>query len=228
MWIASLFLVTLILFSIPYLRRKILLKHWYKIHHLHAHHGVFSELYADVNGFTLSRQARARQDAIEYTYGEIEFLPFIALLSLVKPHQQTVFYDLGSGTGKAILACAMVFDVKKSCGIELFDTLHQTAVTQTHRLNLLEEYRHSATKIHCRHDNFLNTDFSDATLLFIQATALFGDTWVRLQQRLETLSSGTLLMTTSKPLNAASFCLLKKTMVQMSWGAVITYIQQRI
>ena len=68
--------------------------------------------------------ARQKQDAIEYVYGEIEFLPFIALLSLDKPDSKTVFYDLGSGIGKAVLACAMVYPVHKSVGVELLPELY--------------------------------------------------------------------------------------------------------
>lgn len=70
---------------------------------------MFQNLYEDVDGYSISRKARVKMDAFAYTYGEIEFLSFIALLSLVKPNENSVFYDLGSGTGKAVIAAAMVY-----------------------------------------------------------------------------------------------------------------------
>lgn len=67
---------------------------------------------------------------MEYAYGEIKFMSFIALLSLTNPDADTVFYDLGSGIGKAVLACSMVFPIRKSVGVELFPELYVDACTR--------------------------------------------------------------------------------------------------
>ena len=200
---------------------------WYRSLDLKKHQKNFDALFQGINGFALSQLARKKEDAMEYTYGEIEFLPFIALLSLVKPDQNTVFYDLGSGTGKAVLACAMVYPIKKSCGIELFDELHQSACEQKNHMQTIQDYQQKAQAIDFICNNFLNADFSDATLIFINATALFGQTWDDLIQRLRQLKTGTLILTTSKKLPSDAFEIKKATRIQMSWGVVRVFIFQR-
>lgn len=116
MWLILSFLVItaiiLLFYSPKQQKRKI--RRWQDALAISKHLAVFQQLYADVNGFALSKKARLGGDAFEYVYGEIEFESFTALLSLCHPNSSTIFYDLGSGTGKAVLACAMVFNVKKA------------------------------------------------------------------------------------------------------------------
>ncbi len=203
------------------------IQRWYNALNLKTHEAHYEELYKDIDGFSLSVQARVLHDALEYTYGEIDFVSFIALLSLTNPDANTIFYDLGSGTGKAVLACAMVFNVQKSCGIELFGPLNRVALKQQQRLQKLSAYLAQSNALHFIHANFLNYDFSEATLIFINATGFFGDAWLSVQQSLRQLKPGTMIITTSKPLNSDGFLLIKKTKVQMSWGRVFAFIHHR-
>ena len=138
--------------TVRHLATKIKIKAWQRALNVPEHRAVFENLYHDVNGFKLSQQARLKGDAFEYAYGEIEFEPFIALLSLAKTNADTVFYDLGSGTGKAVLAAAMVFPIKKSVGIELFTELHSCAWSQTNKLAKIPSYSQVAKKIEFIHN----------------------------------------------------------------------------
>ncbi len=210
------------------IKRRVAIWRWRNALALDKHAIAFQHLFADIDGFTLSRQARTNHDAIEYIYGEIDFTTFIALLSLTNPDKETVFYDLGSGVGKAVLACAMVFTVKKSCGIELFSELHQCALRQQQRLQQLPAYSAAVDNIHFINANFLQVDFSDATHIFINATAFIGETWGALNQRLDAMTTATTVITTTKKLSSASFFVIKTVMVQMSWGVVTAYIQRPI
>ena len=229
MWIIPIVLMVLLglAASYPRLRRKAILKKWYKTYALSQHQAAFHEIFSDVNGFVLSQQSRALYNVIDYTYGEIEYIPFVALLCMTKPHNNTVFYDLGSGTGKAVLACAMTFKIRKSCGIELLLPLHSGALNQQHRLQQQPLYSDKARSVHFIHGNFLENDFSDATLIFINATAFFGETWDAINQHLLHTKIGTTIITTSKKLSSDAFTVINTTMVNMSWGLVKAYIQQR-
>ena len=229
MWIllSILLLPIYVAFYYPRWQRRVAINAWYKALNLKTHEANHQKLYKEIDGFSLSRQARSEHDAIEYTYGEIHFSSFIALLSLTKPNANTVFYDLGSGTGKAVLACAMVFNVQKSCGIELFEALNLIATAQQHHLKKLTGYQAQSKALHFINADFLNVDFSDATLIFINATAFFGESWVSVHQALRQLKSGTIIITTSKQLPSEAFIVIKKTRVQMSWGTVDAYIHQR-
>jgi len=219
-------MVLALVLSYPYLCRQFKVIRWRRAWALDKHLAAFQQLFAGVDGFNLSRNARSAGDAFEYTYGEIDFISFIALLSLTKPDHTTVFYDLGSGIGKAVIACAMVFPVKKSCGIELFTTIHTAAVNQLALLRQLPAYVQAAEAIYFINDSFLHADFKDATLIFINATAFIGETWTHLNQRLATLHPGITVITTSKQLSSNKFTVIHTTRVQMSWGIVQAYIHQ--
>src|SRR3990167_4609841 len=90
--------------------------HWKRKIHLKKYLQRLSAISADLDGFHLSKQARQDNDAMEYTYGEINPTAFAALLSLIQPSPEDVFYDLGSGTGKTVILCAMLYPIRKSCG----------------------------------------------------------------------------------------------------------------
>lgn len=197
---------------------------WLRHFKVDEHERVFQQLYQPINGFELSKTARTNQDAIEYTYGEIEFQSFIALLSLLKLDSTTVFYDLGSGTGKAILACAMVYPVQHSVGIELFSPLHACALAQQSALASQPGYMQRAAAIEFIHGDFLVVDLAAATVIFINASALIGPSWHNLCHRLNSLPQLQTVITTSKPLKNECFIVTGRTRVEMSWGIVNAFI----
>lgn len=202
-------------------------RRWQKSLNLSAHLAVFDAQYQSINGALISRKARKNNDAIEFIYGEIEFLPFIALLSLVKPNANTVFYDLGCGVGKAVLACAMVYPVAKSAGIELLPELYSTACQQKDQLASIGNYSYCIDSIVFYNADFLLANYDDATLIFINSTTFIGEAWVKLCARIDNLPKILTVITISKPLACTNFTLLKSTKLQMSWGVVEAYIHNK-
>ncbi|KTC94544.1 hypothetical protein [Legionella erythra] len=221
-------ITSLLALNWPALKRRRRLRRWRQSLALPYHAKRFKALYQDVDGFALSRLSRANQDALEYVYGEIDFEPFIALLSLCRITAHTVFYDLGSGSGKAVLACAMVYSPKRSCGIELFTPLHEAAEQRRLQLQAWPDYALKATCIEFKQADFLETDLKEADLIFINSTAFFGDYWRLIIRHLEQLKPGTQVVSTSKPLDSSAFNVQKTTSLQMSWGAVTAYLQDRV
>ena len=209
-------------------RHKRQLIRWRRSLELDHHQAVFENLYARADGFQLSKSARQGKDAIEYVYGEIDFESFIALLSLCKPDSNSIFYDLGSGAGKAVLACAMVFNIRKSCGIELFENLHLCAEGQRQHLTSLAKYADKAQVIEFIQADFLDIPLSDANLVFVNASAWFGEFWEKTSYHLEQLKPGAIVISTSKPLVSSAWQTRHITSVNMSWGVVNAYIQQRL
>lgn len=214
------------MFSLNHIKQWLKYRHWRKFLNLHQHEPLFNSLYAGVNGFELSKKARIPKDAMEYVYGEIEFLPFIALLSLVELDEHSVFYDLGSGTGKAVIACAMVYSPKKCFGIELFPSLHLCACAQKNKLLAIEEYARAAQNIEFLLGDFLERPLEEATIVFINASAFFGETWEKISNKLATCPKLKTVITTSKALKSEQFYVSKTTKVLMSWGPVMAYIHQ--
>lgn len=221
------FVILVVLIYLHHKKRDIQIKYWQKSLNLQEHAQVFHQLYQSSNGFILSQQARKNHDAMEYAYGEIEFFSFIALLSLIHPDKHTVFYDLGSGTGKAVLACSMVFPVQKSIGIELFPELYLHSCKQVEQLARMKQYKEQAKSIKFFLGDFLEANINDATLIFINATAFFGPTWEKLCSKIDHLPHLNTIITTSKALSCTHFEVLKHTRVEMSWGIVVAYIHTR-
>lgn len=209
-------------------RQRLLIRRWRKALLITEHSANFAHIYRGINGFILSKQARIQQDAVEYAYGEIDFESFIALIALCNPNQSTVFYDLGSGVGKAVFACTMVFNVKKSCGIELFPILHQQAQNLQKKLEQMPVYVEKAAKIVFFCGDFLNFNFQEATLIFINSTAFFGTHWQVISKHMEQTQPETWVLSTSKALDSHLFTTLRIIPVKMSWGVVNVFIQKRV
>lgn len=213
--------------SWPWLRRRRRVYRWRKRLQLNLHQADFNLLYSDVDGFALSKQARAQQDSMEYVYGEIEFESFIALLSICPITPQTVFYDLGSGVGKAVIACAMVFNLQAYRGIELFEELHQVAKRRAALLQKIPRYQDKALHIAFKQGDIWQEPFSDATLIFVNATAFFGERWTQLSHHIGQVKPGSLVISTSKALDSDLFEPISEKPLRMSWGVVKAYIQRR-
>lgn len=227
MWIILSFIILLTSFLIWKLpARRVYF--WRRSLNLKRHKQAFNDLYATVNGFLLSRQSRKNGDSLELVYGEIDFESFIALLTLCQPQADTIFYDLGSGTGKAVLACAMVFNVQKSLGIELLPSLYNCSQAQQQRLAALPAYCHQEKTIEFKLGNFLSMPIGDATIVFINSTAFFADHWQKISAHLEDVQPGTYIISTSKVLLSDKFAVRRTTLVKMSWGLAKVFIQQRI
>ncbi|KTD11709.1 hypothetical protein Lgra_1167 [Legionella gratiana] len=227
LYFCLLFVFLVPLFYFHHKKRHFQIKHWQESLNLQEHAQIFHQLYQTSNGFILSQNARRRHDAMEYSYGEIEFFSFIALLSLVDLNENTVFYDLGSGTGKAVLACSMVFSVHKSIGIELFPELYLHSCKQVEQLAALTQYEEQAKRIKFILGDFLKANLNDATIIFINSTAFFGPTWEKLCSKIDRLPHLNTIITISKPLSCTHFRLLRHTKVEMSWGVVSAYIHTR-
>lgn len=217
-----LILTVFFIFNISKITNNLIIWRWMSRLAIKKHLFIFNQIFANVNGFQLSKISRQTNDALEYTYGEISFIPFIALLSQTDINKNTVFYDLGSGVGKAVLACSMVFKVKKSIGIELFTNLYECAEKQKIKLKSYPEYTN--LQIEFINDNFLKSDFSDATLIFINSAAFIGETWDKLNNKLENLQTPLTVISISKKINAKKFKMLKTTYIEMSWGVAMAYI----
>jgi Histone methylation protein DOT1 len=72
-------------------------------------------------------------------YGEVEFKSFYRVLRKINPQPGLVFYDLGSGTGKAVFLARLTQDFSKCIGIEVLHSLHNQARKIVDRYN--KDYR---------------------------------------------------------------------------------------
>lgn len=190
---------------------------------------LLSTLFRGINSSRLSQRERKRlrlkEDA--YIYGEIDFLSFLLLLAKMEPKAGEVFYDLGSGAGKAVFAAALFCDLQKACGIELLPGLCKLAVSQINKAktlvtlgdkNLTELNLRRLSAIQFINDNFLNCEISDGDLVFINATCLSYTTWAALEEKLKKLKVGSRVLVTTKKIQNRQFEILYQANELMSWG----------
>lgn len=198
-------------------RSKIKYYLWAKTGKIAHAHRRFNKIYQSVNGAQLSKQDREalKIDAYEWVYGEIDFLSFAKLLNIAEAKPEEIFYDIGSGVGKAVIAAALLADFKKCCGIEYLPSLHKTSLKCQKKLNASIEFAQA---------NFLDVDISEADIIFVNATGFFAEFWQAVEHKLMTLKPGTRIILTSKSLPETNFQLNFEQFMPMSWGMSLVRI----
>lgn len=190
---------------------------------------IFQTLFQGIDTASVSKAERNRLNinSDEFTYGEIEFSSFVGILESVNPQAGEVFYDLGSGAGKAIIVAALCFEFSKNCGIELLPGLYKMAnrqidnlrhIVAVHGLKFAQEYESKIASISFINDNILNCDISDADIIFINATCYHPNTWSAIVYKLLDTKVGTRIIMTTKKLNNEMFENMYQSQTLMSWG----------
>lgn len=195
---------------------------------------VFNELYKNVNGHNLSLQGRNTQDLNDksFVYGEVKFDTFYNIIQdLGSNNPKGVFYDLGSGTGKAVFLAHLLFDFSKSIGIELIDPLYKASVEvkdlyEKEFRPKLKEYVDDREIIFHR-GSFLDFDISDADVIFMNSTCYSDELMAALDEKFETLKPGTRFISLSKPLRKPYIEVKKSYLTEFSWGEATVFCQQR-
>ncbi|HLF66323.1 MAG TPA: hypothetical protein VI522_01770 [Gammaproteobacteria bacterium] len=171
--------------------------------------------YEKISGFNLAKEARNIQQlhGYEYIYGEVDLTSFAWLLRHCYIDADTVFYDLGSGVGKAVVCAAQLYDFKKVCGIEQLTLLYECAQQVAQQLPPA-----CAQKIVFHQADLLTVNFQDADIVFINATAFLGDFWQALLGKLQQLKPGTSIILVTKHLFPPEFEQIYTDYLPMSWG----------
>lgn len=99
-------------------------------------------------------------------YGEVTYQSTEAIVNQFKEHfnNQTVFYDMGSGLGKMVVHIGLKYNAKKSCGVEL-------SAERMAAANEIKDKYCSGNVIFIE-DDFFKVDISDATVLYVDNTAM--------------------------------------------------------
>jgi precorrin-6B methylase 2 len=189
--------------------------------------GILEEVYKKVHAKSSSIRYRLLhlvQDK-DFIYGEIDFSSFYTILERVSPSTEDVFYDLGSGSGKAVLSAVLFFNVNKSIGIELLPPLHEQskvqlekAIQRFQQTKVEKEYLAQMERIQFIKDSFLHYDFSDADIIYVAATCYSEVTWNELITKMARLKSGSRIIVTTKTIDHEQFEPIYQGIELMSWG----------
>jgi SAM-dependent methyltransferase len=199
--------------------------------------GLFEACSAKV-GKDLSRAERAALhiSRASMTYGEVTWVGMANLLWSSQPHMHLpsggVFYDLGSGTGRAVFAAALLHDWDKCVGVELLEGLHGASLEILNRFNSdcqpkLPEQLQNA-EIRFERASFLDFDWSDGDVVFANSTCFDAQLMLDLANSAERLRPGAYIITLTKPLSAPYLKLIDSTAQVTSWGNATVHVHQRV
>jgi hypothetical protein len=192
---------------------------------------IIEDLFRGISGMNVAIEAKKSMsgDSRAFLYGEVHYLSFSELLKAAAPEKGGVFYDLGSGAGRAVFSAALLHEFSIVNGVELVKPLHQLSCNLLDRFNQMpmvhDFFKDRPTKVNFINGDFLLTDIQDATVVFINATAFWGDLWTNIVFKLNQLSSGTKIILTSRKLGEELYKLIDEGQYLMSWGMawVFTY-----
>lgn len=194
---------------------------------LQASNDLFHAIFSEIDGSSVSQSERKRLQVLcqsEFTYGEIEFEHMIALLQLCAPKAGDVFWDLGSGAGKCLIAAALLCPQLGSInGVEYLPGL----------FNLSQEMLAKASTLGVRPVNvvlgdMLKVDWSNADLIFTSSICFPQELIEGMLVCARQLKKGARLITLrSLPPNDV-FIQLHALKVKMTWGKTGLYVLEKV
>lgn len=183
---------------------------------------LYERVFSGVDGFGLSygwQKGIGERDR-NLTYGEIDFDGFLNILcDIPKIDQRKVFYDLGSGVGKAVMAAALLGNFRKAVGIEILSPLHFQTATISRALKedkYFQNNKNNLPEISFLQKDFLKHDYQEADLVFINSTCFSQELMYALSESLQTIPSGGIVLTVSQSLPSMDVFKIKK--YAFSWG----------
>lgn len=194
---------------------------------------IYDDLFSDVKGRDLSLKWREEREikSKSFVYGEVVPDGFYQMMSEADVRPGQVFYDLGSGTGKAIILAHLLFDFPQAIGIELVDSLYDASIQVQNRYE--KEFRPSIAKevgdrkISFVHASILDVDMSDADFVFMNSTCFEDDLVEAIAEKLECLRPNVTVISLSKSLPPTSFHAYKSKKYDFSWGQATAFFHRK-
>jgi SAM-dependent methyltransferase len=165
-------------------------------------------------------------------YGEVEFGSFQNLLQFFPKSDSKggVFYDLGSGSGRAVFTVRFSLDFDRCIGIELLPNLHKLAVDVTETYD--QKFRHKlalqSVDFFC--EDILNYDWSDGTVIFTCSTCFEDELIDAIGEKAKDLQQGGYLISLKKftQIDPDAFDIIQEAVpCQMSWGDADVFVYRR-
>lgn len=175
------------------------------------------------NPFTISKRFLEKKKAEDiYAYGETPLTTFAEILKACDVKQGDVFYELGSGRGRTCF-WANAFIGCKTVGIEYIPNFVEKANKLVKKFDLKD--------IEFRCEDMLDTQMSDATVVYLYGTCLDDETIRQMEEKFSKLPSGTKIITVSYSLNSYApnrrYEVMKRFPARFTWGEGDVYLNIR-
>lgn len=156
---------------------------------------------------------------------------------LGKKIKKGIFYDLGSGTGKAIIAMALFHPFLKLIGIEFLDSLYRLSMysKKAYDSSIKEKYikfkglftLNNLNRIEFYNADFLKQKWYDASIIFINSTCFSDNLMIALANKANMeCEEGVVIITITKRLKCLDNTWETKESFKriMSWGLATIFI----
>jgi len=169
--------------------------------------------------------AESFKDSMPLMYGEFTWSALKDLFTAVKPKEDGILYDLGSGSGKAILMCSLLHQFKRCQGIEIVKGLHEQACAALERFKT--DKPALAKTVSFTLGDILEYDWSDADLVLMCATCFTEKMITKLAEKANKLAVGAIVVSVTYALPSVSkmFEVVWKGSLRMSWGDSTIFVQ---
>ena len=199
---------------------------------LALHSDVFDECPLEVAKALSKRERTSKSLDGEKSliYGEVEFGYFARVLRKINPRRGGVFYDLGSGSGRALVIARLLHDFEVCKGIEVLENLHGAARMICKRFEVLASDVLDATtskKIEVQRASILDVDWSDGDVVFANSTCFEDGLMAQMARQAARLRPGAYFVTFTKGLGSDAFEVLERKRYRMSWGPATVFIHLR-
>jgi len=193
----------------------------------HEKYQFFKSIFSKVDGDAVSQSERKRLDVghqNEFTYGEVEFLGLAAVLELCEPRAGQVFWDLGCGAGRALLAAALLYPRLKVMGVEFLPELCELCKRTVSQLDTALPL----ARITAIQGDILEVDWSNASLIYASSICFSDELMEGILAKAASLRLGAKFLTL-KPLPSSKlFTLRHSVRVRMTWGHAAVYIFEKV
>lgn len=193
----------------------------------------FKELFDQVDGRAMSLKTREEKElqSKSFVYGEVVPDSFYEIISDLDPQPGQIFYDLGSGTGKAVILAHLLWEFKRCVGIELLDSLYNASIEiqKRYESEIRPKVRQTVDdrEIVLIHGDILEADIRDADIVFMNSTCFQDDLMTALEKKLEEVHANVHIISLSKPLRSPWYYQYKHKMYDFSWGQATAFYHRK-
>ena len=188
---------------------------------------AINSAYGDIDGYAIARDAKRKQrergvflDGIQY--GEVSPESFATALEWCSPQPNEHFLDIGSGSGKAVLTAAALYDFASSTGVEILQPLHEAAL-RAHAACPRGSLRCTDVRLVCADAFSMEPPWHEADVVFCTTTCFTDELIEQLEESAAQLRTGARLIVTTRELRhqVAGLRLLRKEKLGYGKGSLL-------
>lgn len=194
---------------------------------------LFDTLYDQINGYSISSAARSssKVDSSKFLYGELPFSTWQKIVAHANPKRDGVFFDLGSGTGRVVMASYLGFEFRKSVGVEILGGLHDKAceVKENFEKNFKPAIagHFAGRELEFVQNSLFDVDLSEVDFIFMNHPFKDGEDFIKLEEKfLSELKPGAKIATTIRSLKNPKIKNLGSQSFKFSWGDSTVHFQE--